>query len=352
MASRSRAATYSSAHAHVARVPDRAAGRRADRGIRGGARRRGRRALEDDLHARLDAGHDERGSEVRTGLLTALQLLRDSFPDDPALDAAVSRALMLRVAARGAAGDAPDRATGTRGVREARRLPRLRGVRSGRRASTGSRRRCGWPAAGRRSSTTARWRSATPFRTRSRAAASTSASGDRGSARTCARAPGVDARVGEMPGEYCPGRYSVNAAARRSWRGSASGWWAAARTRAWCSWSRERSASTRCSSRSTPRSAWTGNRPSTARCARRSRAPWARVSDAIVTEYARDYDIVEPANWTRDARAGQGARRGAPGGVVRALRGGALPRALRVPRDRVHEGRPELLGMSWPIPGS
>ena len=33
---------------------------------------RERRASEDDLHARVDAGHDERGSEVRTRLLTPL----------------------------------------------------------------------------------------------------------------------------------------------------------------------------------------------------------------------------------------------------------------------------------------
>ena len=38
------------------------------------------------------------------------------------------------------------------------------------------------------------------------------------------RALGVDARVGEVPGEYCPGAYSVNARRRRgSWRASASG---------------------------------------------------------------------------------------------------------------------------------
>ena len=47
----------------------------------------------------MDAGDDERGGEVRARLLTTLHVIHDSFADDPALDVAVSHALMQRVAA-------------------------------------------------------------------------------------------------------------------------------------------------------------------------------------------------------------------------------------------------------------
>ena len=77
------------------------AGLRADRGVRQRARRRGRRPLEDGLLAAVDARAHERRSEVRARLLSirALTVLQESFADDPALDVAVSRAVMFRVAA-------------------------------------------------------------------------------------------------------------------------------------------------------------------------------------------------------------------------------------------------------------
>ena len=138
-----------------------------------------------------------------------------SFEDDPALDVAVSRAVMLRVAA----GELPEtlrlaRPGGVGGLRQARR-----GGADGyddavrrRHAQRASTRCCGWPAAGRRSSTRTRSSSATPCPTRTRV----SVIHERFE-RTAARIAralaglGVDARVGEVPGEYCPGRYSVNA---------------------------------------------------------------------------------------------------------------------------------------------
>src|SRR3954454_16850541 len=56
-------------HPHLARLPNRPAGDRADGGVRGGARRRLAGVSEDGLRAALDARDDERGREVRPWLL-------------------------------------------------------------------------------------------------------------------------------------------------------------------------------------------------------------------------------------------------------------------------------------------
>lgn len=142
-----------------------------------------------------------------------LRVLHDSFEDDPALDAAVSRALMLRVAA----GELPEtlrmarpgatvafakRDAVTGGYREAVRAARAHGFGATLRLAGG------------------------------RAAVFHEGTMEIGHAvpedeprtgiherfeRTATRIAralvglGVDARVGEVRGEYCPGRYSVNA---------------------------------------------------------------------------------------------------------------------------------------------
>jgi lipoate-protein ligase A len=142
-----------------------------------------------------------------------LSVLHDSFEDDPALDAAVSRALMLRVAA----GELPEtlriarpgttvafakRDAVSEGYEQARRAAREHGFDAtlrlaGGRAAVfhGGTMEIGHavpddePRAGiheRFEQTAARLARAL-------------------------RRLAVDARVGEVPGEYCPGRYSVNA---------------------------------------------------------------------------------------------------------------------------------------------
>jgi octanoyl-[GcvH]:protein N-octanoyltransferase len=142
-----------------------------------------------------------------------LRVLHDSFEDDPALDAAVSRALMLRVAG----GELPEtlriahpgttvafakRDAVTDGYGDAVRAAQAQGFEATLRLAGG------------------------------RAAVFHDGTMEIGHAvpedeprtgihdrfqRTAARLAraltrlGVDARVGEVPGEYCPGRYSVNA---------------------------------------------------------------------------------------------------------------------------------------------
>ena len=88
-------------HAHLARLPDRTPGVRADRRVRWRARRR-RRVHSTMTFTAVDAGPDERRREVRARVLSSpLRLFTHSFSDDPALDMAVSRTLMLRVAPAG-----------------------------------------------------------------------------------------------------------------------------------------------------------------------------------------------------------------------------------------------------------
>jgi len=142
-----------------------------------------------------------------------LRVLHDSFEDDPALDAGVSRALMLRVAA----GELPET---------------LRIVRPGTTVAFAKRDAVsdGYDAAVR--AARAHGFEATLRLAGGRAAVFHDGTMEIGHAvpepeprvgiherfeRTAARLAralgrlGVDARVGEVPGEYCPGRYSVNA---------------------------------------------------------------------------------------------------------------------------------------------
>ena len=140
------------------------------------ARREADRQGPSALGARLGSGRRGIVRRVRK-----LRVLHDSFEDDPALDAGVSRALMLRVAAGRAAGDAADRAARARRSRSRSATPSRTATtrpcaRLALRASTP---RCGSRAAAPPCSTTARWRSATPCPSTSRARASTSASSAR-----------------------------------------------------------------------------------------------------------------------------------------------------------------------------
>jgi octanoyl-[GcvH]:protein N-octanoyltransferase len=145
-----------------------------------------------------------------------LQVIRDSFPEDPALDTAVSRALLERVAA----GELPET---------------LRLARPGRMVAFGKQDAiaAGYPAA----ALASRERG---FEAVLRLAGGRAAVFHEGTVELAHAVPeadprptthdrfretadlvtralrrlGVDARVGEVPGEYCPGGYSVNAAGR------------------------------------------------------------------------------------------------------------------------------------------
>jgi octanoyl-[GcvH]:protein N-octanoyltransferase len=160
----------------------------------------------------MDAGHDERRGQVRSRLLT-LQVLHDSFQHDPALDAAVSRALMLRVAQ----GELPEtlriarpgttvvfakRDAVTDGYEDALRAARHHGFDATLRLAGGR---------------------AAVFHDGTMEIGHAVADAEpragiherfKNTAGRLARALGtlgLDARVGEVAGEYCPGRYSVNA---------------------------------------------------------------------------------------------------------------------------------------------
>jgi octanoyl-[GcvH]:protein N-octanoyltransferase len=145
--------------------------------------------------------------------LSTLSLLRDSFEDDPALDTAVSRAVMLRVAA----GELPET------LRIARpgafvAFAKRDAVAPGYDEAVAAARESGFDAVLRLAG--------------GRAAIFHEGTIEIGHARpdpeprdhihqrfsdTAGRivaalgSLGLDARVGEVPGEYCPGRYSVNA---------------------------------------------------------------------------------------------------------------------------------------------
>jgi lipoate-protein ligase A len=142
-----------------------------------------------------------------------LRVLHDSFEDDPALDAAVARALMLRVAG----GELPETLRIARpgttvafakrdavadGYEDAVRAARAHGFEATLRLAGGR-------AAVFHDGTMEIGHAAPEHEPRT-------GIHDRFE-RTAARLAralgrlGVDARVGEVPGEYCPGRYSVNA---------------------------------------------------------------------------------------------------------------------------------------------
>jgi octanoyl-[GcvH]:protein N-octanoyltransferase len=150
-----------------------------------------------------------------------LRLLHDQFPDDPALDAAVSRAVMRRVAA----GELPET------LRVARpgtvvAFAKRDVVAPGYAEAVAEARRGGFGAvvrlAGGRAAIfhegTLELAHAVPDRDprrgiRARFEAMAGLIAD------ALATLGVDARVGEVPGEYCPGRWSVNAGGARKLAG-------------------------------------------------------------------------------------------------------------------------------------
>jgi octanoyl-[GcvH]:protein N-octanoyltransferase len=145
--------------------------------------------------------------------VSTLRLLRDSFEDDPALDTAVSRAVMLRVAA----GELPET------LRIARpgafvAFAKRDAVAPGYDEAVAAARESGFDAvlrlAGGRAAIfhegTIEIGHARPDH-EPRAHIHERFADTAGRVAAALRSLGVDARVGEVPGEYCPGRYSVNA---------------------------------------------------------------------------------------------------------------------------------------------
>src|SRR3954453_18516791 len=158
------------------------------------------------------------GPRVRTSPdpMPPLHLLTESFPDAPALDAAVSRALLERVAS----GELPET---LRLARPARMVAfgKQDALAAGYEEAARAARELGFEAilrlAGGRAAVfhehTLELAHALPgedvrsgVHDRFREAADRIAAALRGL--------GVDARVGEVPGEYCPGGYSINAGGR------------------------------------------------------------------------------------------------------------------------------------------
>jgi octanoyl-[GcvH]:protein N-octanoyltransferase len=151
-----------------------------------------------------------------------LRVLHDSFPDDPAFDAAVSRAVMHRVA-QGALPETLRLARPAAAVAFAKRDALAPGYRRALAAAGAS----GFGAilrlAGGRAAVfhegTLELAHAVPdadpkpgIHARFEATATLIA--------RALRRLGVDGRVGEVPGEYCPGRWSVNAAGMRKLAGT------------------------------------------------------------------------------------------------------------------------------------
>jgi octanoyl-[GcvH]:protein N-octanoyltransferase len=150
-----------------------------------------------------------------------LRVLHDSFPDDPALDAAVSRATLERVAA----GELPETlrlARPGRVVAFAKRDALAPGyaeaVEAARAAGFGSIMRLAGGRAAVFHQGTLELAHAVPdpnprpgIHERFEAEAALIAE--------ALRSLGVDARVGEVAGEYCPGRWSVNAGGKRKLAG-------------------------------------------------------------------------------------------------------------------------------------
>jgi octanoyl-[GcvH]:protein N-octanoyltransferase len=150
-----------------------------------------------------------------------LRVIRESFPDDPALDLAVSQALLERVAA----GELPETLRLARpGAMVA--FAKRDAVAPGYAPAVQAARRTGFEpvlrmAGGRAAAFhegTLVTAHAAPdpdpqpgIHERFRAAA--------GLVARALRRLGVDARVGEVAGEYCPGRYSVNAGGERKLAG-------------------------------------------------------------------------------------------------------------------------------------
>jgi octanoyl-[GcvH]:protein N-octanoyltransferase len=225
-----------------------------------------------------------------------LRLLRDSFADDPALDAAVSRALMFRVAA----GELPETLRiahpGTT-VAFAKRDA----VAPGYDAAVRAAREHGFEAtlrlAGGRAAIfhdgTMEIGHAVPD-AEPRAGIHPRFERTAGRLAAALAKLGVDARVGEVAGEYCPGRYSVNARGavklagigqRVVGGGSHTGVVLVVE------------GEERINEVLTPVYTALGlDWEPAATGSARSEAPgatWDSISNALVTEYAREYDVVE-----------------------------------------------------------
>jgi octanoyl-[GcvH]:protein N-octanoyltransferase len=148
--------------------------------------------------------------------VTQVHLIEDEFPDDPALDVAISRALLERVAA----GELPETLRLGRpsawvafGKRDALSPAYPGAVARAREAGFGAALRLAGGRAAVFHEGTVAIAHAFPeedprsgIHDRFREAADIVAA--------ALQAVGVDARVGEVPGEYCPGGYSVNAQGR------------------------------------------------------------------------------------------------------------------------------------------
>src|SRR5829696_1332258 len=153
--------------------------------------------------------------------MRTLRVLRDCFPDDPALDTAVSRATMQLVAA----GELPETLRLARPApvvafakRDALHPRYAEALAAARDAGFGAILRLAGGRAAVFHRGTLEIAHAVPdpdpkagIRARFEATAGLVAEALRGL--------GVDARVGEVAGEYCPGRWSVNAAGRRKLAG-------------------------------------------------------------------------------------------------------------------------------------
>jgi octanoyl-[GcvH]:protein N-octanoyltransferase len=150
-----------------------------------------------------------------------IRLLRDSFPHDPALDTAVSRALMLRVAAGElpetlrVARPGPNVAFGKRDVVTAGYPAAVRAARAG--GFEAIERLAGGRAAVFHEDTIS-FTHAIP-EPDPRSGVDERFEATAGLIAAAFARLGVDSRVGEVDGEYCPGAHSVNAGGERKLMG-------------------------------------------------------------------------------------------------------------------------------------
>lgn len=149
--------------------------------------------------------------------MPALSVLDDSFPEDPALDVAVSRAVMLRVAE----GDLPETLRIARPAAVVA-FAKRDAVAEGYHAALAATTEAGFGAVVRLAGGRAAVFHEGTLELAHAAPDPDPRAGIHGRFETEAtlvagalRRLGVDARLGEVPGEYCPGRWSVNAAGRR-----------------------------------------------------------------------------------------------------------------------------------------
>lgn len=169
----------------------------------------------------MDARPDERRSEVRSRLLSELHVIRDAVPREAALDTGIGRALLLRAAdgeipaTLRLARPAPAVAFGKQdaivpGYREAAAAARAAGFEATLRLAGGR-------AAVFHEDTISLAHAVPDPAPRAGIHARFGATAEL-IARALARF-GIDARVGEVEGEYCPGTFSVNARGARKLAG-------------------------------------------------------------------------------------------------------------------------------------